>query len=137
VPKPHPLRAAWRRPLGVLAAGAAVTLTLALAACGGSPQATAAPAPSGSAAVRAYADCLLGHTNGGDLSGARKACKPLRPAGGLGPALQGFTACLQTHGVQPPASSGTGTGALLRYLEKVRSGDQAQRAAFNACESRL
>lgn len=131
-------RDGWSRLAAMVPVLVVPVLLLVLAGCGssGSPAAGATARPSGAAG--AYADCLLKHVDGSGTGGARKACQKLKPAGGLGPVLQTFAACLESRGVAlPSASPGTSAGDILRYLGQIRSGDPSQRAAFDACESRL
>jgi hypothetical protein len=108
---------------------AVVTLLAACSASGAAPS-------SSSSDVRAYVNCLFSHMENSGETGPRKACRSQLPAGGLGPALGTFTSCLTGHGVVLPSKSpGTTAGDTLRYLNQLRSGPPAQRAAFNACLS--
>jgi hypothetical protein len=110
-----------------IAAACLLAIVTALAACGAS-----GAAPSGDG--RAYVDCLFSHLKDSGGTGPRKACQSQRPAGGLGPALQTFASCLNGHGVVLPIQSpGTNVSEALRYLNQLRSGTRAQRAAFNTC----
>ena len=105
---------------------------VALAGCGASG---AAPHPS-PGGVHAYVNCLFSHMTDSGGTGPRKACQSQRPPGGLGPALQAFASCLNGHGVALPSQSpGTTVSDALQYLDQLRSGTPAQRAAFNACLS--
>lgn len=119
-------------------AGAALVaaLVLGLVACtSGSPPAGFPASPSGSGGVSAYINCLRQHH--GD-SGARKACRSLIPASGLGSALQPFINCLRSHGVTlPSASPGTSSGGVLRSVRELKSGTSAQQSAYSACKSSL
>jgi hypothetical protein len=112
-------------------------LVLGLAACGpsGSPAAGSSASPTGSGGVSAYINCLNQHRGSG---GARKACKSLIPAGGLGSVLRAFTNCLQSHGVTLPAASpGASSGGILKSIRQLKSGTSAQQSAYNACTSSL
>jgi hypothetical protein len=127
-----------RRPGRLIASAVAAMCLLAavavLAACGAPGASSPRPSPSGDAHL--YLTCLIGQLNKGGGTGARQACRSQRPAGGLGPALQSFARCLQGHGVVLPSESpGTTTGDALRYLDQVRTGSAAQRAAFSACQA--
>jgi hypothetical protein len=154
----HPRRRRARAAITAAVAGPAAAL--ALAACGAGAPAPAA-APSGNS-TRAYASCLLRHLGSGDGQGARRACRPLRPAGGIAPLLVQFAACLSDHGVAIPApppsqgapatpgtaatpgapaspatAGGTTAAGALKFLNAVRTGTPAERAAFSACETSL
>jgi hypothetical protein len=128
----HPVRG----PAAVLAVAAA----LALAGCGaaGADARAVTPAPRGGTAGRAYVSCLVRHLEATGGAGARRTCKKLKPAGGVGPLLLELSSCLTAHGVAlPSASPGTGAGAALRYLGTIADGRPAQRSAFRSCESSL
>ena len=146
---PRRRRAGRRRTRGAVAcAVAGAAAVLALAACGGSAP---APAATSSASADAYATCLLQHLRDNGGQGARRACKPLKPAGGIGPLLIRFTSCLSDHGVKlpvpaPAASQGTAStpprplpevSAVLQFLNTVRTGTPAERSAFSACAATL
>jgi hypothetical protein len=128
--RPHRRRRAIARSVTVVCLLAATT---ALAACGASGAAPHA-APSGD--VHAYVDCLFSHMNDSGGTGPRKACQAQRPAAGIGPAVEAFASCLNTHGVVLPSQSpGTTVSDALRYLNQLRTGTTAQRTAFHACLS--
>ena len=120
-----------------MAVACLLAVVITVTACGASG--AAPPAPSASPGdVRTYVNCLFGHTKGNGGTGPRQACRAQRPAGGFGPALQAFTSCLNQHGLVPPSQSpGTTVSDLLRYVNQLRTGTSAQRAAVNACLSSL
>jgi hypothetical protein len=129
-----------RHPARAPAALLAVAAALALAGCGaaGADARPVTPAPSGSTADRAYASCLVSHLDASGGAGARRDCKKLKPAGGIGPLLLGLSSCLTAHGVALPSTSpGTVAGDALRYLGTIAGGSPAQQAAFRSCESSL
>ena len=128
--RPHRCRRAIARSSMAACLLAAVTALTACGASGAAPHA----APSGD--VRAYVDCLFSHMKDSDGTGPRQACRSQRPAGGLAPALEAFESCLKGHGVVLPSRSpGTTVSDALQYLDQLRTGTAAQRAAFNACLS--
>jgi hypothetical protein len=128
------------RPGRVLAAAtAAAAALIVLAACG-----APAPRPSATAAAgtpRGYVTCLLRHLKAGQTAGVRKACRSLKPPGGLGPVLLKFSACLTAHGVtlpSPAAGASAAPGATaLSELEALQAGRPAQRAAVSTCAASL
>jgi hypothetical protein len=129
-----------RHPARAPAALLAVAAALALAGCGaaGADARPVTPAPAGSTAARAYADCLLGRLEASGGAGARRACKKLKPAGGISPLLLELSSCLTARGVALPSPSpGTRAGDALRYLGTIAAGSPAQRSAFRSCESSL
>lgn len=103
--------------------------------CGSAGRASPGASPAASGSVSAYLDCLSQHSG----SGARTACKPLRPAAGaLAAAARTFTGCLRSHGVAVPAASpGTRAGGALQSVLSLRSGSPQQRSAFRSCRSAL
>lgn len=128
----------------VLAAAAAVPILLAgLTACGGS---SSGPAPRASGPASAYLDCIVRHAGsagGADNGlGPRRACKSLKPAGGLRAALQPFAVCLQSHGValpSPSSSSAPGSPgkSIVQFVSNLPVGSPSQRAAYGACKNKL
>jgi hypothetical protein len=81
-------------------------------------------------------------TPASDSAGPRRACKALRPAGGLLAALRPFATCLKSHGVTLPGpsqapSAGGLSQQLLEFASKLRSGSPSYRSAYNACKSKL
>ncbi|HEX5288426.1 MAG TPA: hypothetical protein VFX25_06130 [Streptosporangiaceae bacterium] len=129
-----------RHPARAPAALLAVAAALALAGCGaaGADARPGTPAPSGSTPGRAYASCLVSHLDASGGAGARRGCRKLKPAGGIGPLLLELSSCQPAHGVAlPSASPGTGAGDALRYLGTIADGSPAQQSAFRSCESGL